>query len=368
MNPRLPQYLIIISGIAVPAVYYILTSFIPALRTPVPGAAVILALLIPPFGILYYYIHRNCEKTLCDMAKLQEQVKWINLILDNSEEMIFVLNEYSQIISFNLAVTSILGITKEDIIGKPFRAVIHNEYASKLRLNELMLLKLKDVFSGSEAEMICSCKNTISNEIFTVTYKMIPIFSGNELDNIIVIGRTMHIDSLTRNYLVRETSEYRLDNDLSQIILFCHRLTRNLEDRVPQNISILMQIALEEILINSIEHGNLEIGYEKKTELKMRNENYWELLIRECNQDYLANRKINVSYYLDNDRVTYSIEDEGNGFNWEQYLENSNDISGNIIKNYHGMGLQIAKNSFEISFNEKGNKITLTKYFNESGE
>jgi len=173
---------------------------------------------------------------------------------------------------------------------------------------------------------------------------------------------------LTRNYLVRESSEYRLDNDLSQIILFCHRLTRNLEDRLPQNVSILLQIALEEILINSIEHGNLEIGYEKKTELKMRTENYWELLIRECNQEYLANRKIHVSYYLDNERVTYTIEDEGKGFNWKWYLENSSDISNDIVKNYHGMGLQIASNSFDISFNETGNIITLTKYFNDGRE
>ncbi|HPJ37901.1 MAG TPA: ATP-binding protein [Spirochaetota bacterium] len=368
MNPRLLQYLIIISGIMVPSVYYVLFTFFPAIRKPAPAAVAVLLILLPALMLLYWYIHKKNGETLRDITKLNEQVKWINLILDNSGELIFVLNEFSQIISFNLAVSAVLGITKEDIIGKPFRAVMHNEYSSKLRLNELMLLKLKDVFSGNEAEMICSCKNIITNEIFTVTYKMIPIFSGNNLDSIIVIGRTMHIDSLTRNYLVRESSEYRLDNDLSQIILFCHRLTRNLEDRLPQNVSILLQIALEEILINSIEHGNLEIGYEKKTELKMRTENYWELLIRECNQEYLANRKIHVSYYLDNERVTYTIEDEGKGFNWKWYLENSSDISNDIVKNYHGMGLQIASNSFDISFNETGNIITLTKYFNDGRE
>lgn len=368
MNPRPLQYLFFISGITVPAVYYILSSLFTPLNNPYMGALTILAVMVPSLGLLYWVTHFKNVETHRDITRLNEQVKWINLILDNSGELIFVLNEYSQIISFNLAATTILGITKEEIIGKPFRTIIHNEYSSKLRLNELMLLKLKDVFSGNETEMICSCKNIISNEIFTVTYKMIPTFSGNELDNIIVIGRIMHIDSLTRDYLVRETSEYLLNNDLSQIILFCHRLTRNLEDRLPQNTSILLQIALEEILINSIEHGNLEIGYEKKTELKMKNENYWELLIRECNQDFLENRKIHVYYYLDNERVTYTIEDEGRGFDWKRYIQGNPDISNEIIRNYHGMGLQIAKNSFDITFNEIGNKITLTKYFDSAGE
>ncbi len=58
------------------------------------------------------------------------------------------------------------------------------------------------------------------------------------------------------------------------------RLTRNLEGKIGHSESLLIQIALQEMLINATEHGNPEIGYETKTKLKRADLNYLEALLQ----------------------------------------------------------------------------------------
>jgi anti-sigma regulatory factor (Ser/Thr protein kinase) len=268
------------------------------------------------------------------------------------------------VLSFNQALTRTLFFSREDIIGHPFRTIIHNDYYSNKRINEKILTRLKEVFSGSETTLICSCRRKDDNEPVTVTFRLIPVMDGTELRNILVIGGPMQPDTLTKNYLVRETSSYVLDNNLSQIFLLCHRLTRNLEDRLPRSTILMAQIGLQEVFMNSIEHGNLEIDYEQKTSLKMQKGNYWEILVSACNQEYLTHRKIHVSYLMDRERVVYTIRDEGKGFDWRGYMNADREvIEKGLLSDYHGVGLQIVKNVFEVAFNEAGNEVTLTRNF-----
>ena len=320
--------------------------------------------IIPGLAVLI--IHRLARHR-ADTASEEksEELKWMSLVYDNTDEIIMVLNQYAQVLSFNQALTRTLFFSREDIIGHPLRAIIHNDYYNNKRINEKILTRLKEVFSGSETTLICSCRRKDDNEPVTVTFRMIPVMEGAELRNILIIGGPMQPDTLTKNYLVRETSNYVLDNNLSQIFLLCHRLTRNLEDRLPKNTILMAQIGLQEVFMNSIEHGNLEIDYEKKTSLKMQKGNYWEILISECNPDFLANRKIHVSYFMDRERVVYTIRDEGKGFDWRRFMNADREvIEKGLLSDYHGVGLQIVKNVFEVGFNDTGNEVTLTRNFN----
>ena len=108
---------------------------------------------------------------------------------------------------------------------------------------------------------------------------------------------------------------------------------------------------------------NLEIDFKTKSLLKKKNGNYWDHVIDRCNKEYLEKRKIKVQYYLSPDHVKYIITDEGKGFEWEHYITTLPD--GNLINNYHGVGLTMLQDIFNVSFNEKGNEITMIKYFNK---
>lgn len=294
-----------------------------------------------------------------------EEYRWFQYAYENNDEIIIILNQYGQILSFNKAFTRTLYYQRNELIGQPFRNLIHPEFSNR-RIQEKFLTKLKEVFEGNETRFICSCKRSGDNEPVSISFRMIPIMEANEVTHILVIGGPLHTDSLTKNYLTSESSNYIIDNNLSIIFLLCHRLTRNLEDRLPKNTILMAQVALQEVFMNAIEHGNLEISYEKKTQLKAQKKNYWELLLRECNKEHLNSRKIYVSYFMDNNRVVYTIRDEGKGFDWKKFLvDESSTVRNDIVKNYHGVGLAIVKSVFKVSYNDVGNEITLIKEFPE---
>ncbi len=366
MKRILTPLLTFIAAAAAPVLYYAGVLLATGRRLPLSEVALLygtVSIALLALTAVRLRMPSGNEQLSADLA---DQLQWTGLLMKYSGEIIILLDEFSQILAFSRTLTDILGYTREEALGKPLRDILYNEYFNKLRLNEIILFKLKEVFSGKEAEFVYSCKQKKNGEIITLTFRMIPMFEKGELSNILIIGTPSQIDTFTRNYLVRESADYVLDNNLSQMLIFCHRLTRNLEERIPKNKLIMAQIALQEIFINSIEHGNLEIGYERKTQLKKMNGNYWELLVKECNQRYLSERKIRVSYHLDMEKVTYVIEDEGKGFDWRGYLASEEDVIQNgLLSTYHGFGLQIAKNCFDISFNEKGNRVTLTRYFEQ---
>lgn len=351
-------------AMAIPPLYCFISSHVLHNSFSTAEFIALMALFVPAWATLFYLLHRENRNLGRVHGELREQMRWMNLVMNHSNELIFILDPFSRILTINTIASETFSRARGEIVGKPLRDILFNEYFDRLRLNEIILFKLKEVFSGNEAELVYTLKQRKRNEILTFVFRMTPIFSGKELEYILVIGRQVQSDSFARNYMVCEASEYRLDNNISQVYIFCHRLTRNLLERLPRNTVMMAQIALQEVLINSIEHGNLEIGYEKKTELRHREGNYWEHLIRECNVDYLKNRKIHVSYRLDNEKVTYVIRDEGAGFDWRSYINRESEIvKSGVFSTYHGFGLQIARSCFDVSFNESGNIVTMTKYF-----
>jgi len=114
---------------------------------------------------------------------------------------------------------------------------------------------------------------------------------------------------------------------------------------------------LSELLINAVEHGNLEISYAEKSRLLA--EQKWEHEV-ECrlNQTKYADRIVSVQFERDENEISIVIKDQGEGFEWQQYLEMSPERSGDS----HGRGIAMAK---LISFNHieylgKGNEVKVT--------
>jgi two-component system, sensor histidine kinase LadS len=349
--------------IAIPAVYYVVSIFFLSGISAI-HLIVILSVFIVLSSLMIILIINKLitNQTKITINKMRGELKWLNLIINNTNEIIMVLNKDTRIMTFNHNLTKLLNYTEEEIIGKPLREILYEEY---LDHNEMIQSKLRDIYSGNETEMICTCKKKNDSEIFEISFRMLPIIDGGDVENILVIGRLHEGDFLTRNYLINESSNYIIDNNLTQIFLLCYRLTRNLEKRFAKSDIFLAQIALQEVLMNAIEHGNLEIDFERKTSLKLKDQNYWKLLISEANKDYLENRKIYVSYYLDAKKVIYTIRDEGRGFDWKKYMSyNESTVEHNMLNIYHGIGLQIVKKIFNISFNARGNEVQLTRYFN----
>jgi len=329
--------------------------------------------VIIPAGILLLFImlHYTYSRVVADRYRtirdaLEKELDYLKIMIGNTDELILILDSFGQIIIYNDALSRALNIKREELTGKPLREIFYlPDMGDNLNYKNIILDKLKEVFTGNEAEIIFPVMVKGSDLTKSIFLKLKPHFEDNELTSIFANGRIMESDFITNSWLLNETSNYIMDNDISKVMVFCYRLTRNLEGKIPSNDILFMQVALHEIIVNAIEHGNLEITYEKKTEFKQRRSNYWEIILRETNENHLKYRKIFLNYSLEKDRVTYTVRDEGKGFDWKKYIHNIDfDGKNEMVKSFHGLGLLMVKNSFdEIHFNDRGNEVELIKYF-----
>jgi len=121
---------------------------------------------------------------------------------------------------------------------------------------------------------------------------------------------------------------------------------------------------ISELLINAIEHGNLEIGYQEKVTLLK--EGIWEKEIKQrLAIPVNMNKVVDVSFQrkvMDNNRVCYQvvIADQGRGFNWRKYIE----LDPRRALDASGRGIAITKKtSFNnLMYNEAGNKVKAVIY------
>ncbi|MCP5362232.1 MAG: ATP-binding protein [Hyphomicrobiales bacterium] len=114
-------------------------------------------------------------------------------------------------------------------------------------------------------------------------------------------------------------------------------------------------IGLMELLVNAVEHGNLEISYEEKGFLKENG--VWEQEIsKRLSFPKYSNRRGRVYYCNSTEYVEVTVTDEGPGFDWQKYLS----VDFKRLSDNHGRGIALSCSiSFDmLQYSEKGNKVT----------
>ena len=101
---------------------------------------------------------------------------------------------------------------------------------------------------------------------------------------------------------------------------------------VPQSGKAVL--GLFELLVNAIEHGNLEIGYNDKTRLVNNHQWLEEIESRSCREAY-RDRVVKVSVNETENDFEYVIEDEGKGFKSKNYLQ----LQTHRAADNHGRGI-----------------------------
>jgi hypothetical protein len=190
-----------------------------------------------------------------------------------------------------------------------------------------------------------------------------------------------NFDVLKNEYKFLEDSEVKSLNqnikkhmaeDLDNIYArFCVGNTINFYIRSPQQISFLakqiakdfqyhektLRLSLSELMMNSLEHGNLRIDSSTKNDM-ISDGSYYDLLsdlIKSNEKQY-----IKVEYKIDYPKQIV-IKDQGSGFNFKDYLSRHNMQENDA---YSGRGIQIAsvelpKNKATFSYAENGNTLII---------
>ena len=116
-------------------------------------------------------------------------------------------------------------------------------------------------------------------------------------------------------------------------------------------------IGLTELMINAVEHGNLNISYDEKSMLII--DNSWEdEVTRRMSLAINKNKQVLIEILRNDHEITFTIADQGHGFDWQYYLATSK----KRIMDNHGRGIALANLlSFDhINYLESGNKVCAT--------
>jgi len=145
-------------------------------------------------------------------------------------------------------------------------------------------------------------------------------------------------------------------NDINRI----YSLSKMLAHFFPDTESCT--IGIYELLLNAVEHGNLGIGYEEKTDLIRSGLWHAEIMRRLALPEY-ADKELNIIIQINEQECRLSISDQGNGFPWRDFIRRAGEDH-----RPNGRGLYIAmQSSFDdLFFNPAGNEVTCVAQYNNA--
>lgn len=166
-------------------------------------------------------------------------------------------------------------------------------------------------------------------------------------------------ESRRQRELKRDVQHYNKSFELAQTLQFsvrtlddAYHLAPFIAQCFPDPERVLLGIS--ELLVNAIEHGNLNISYDEKTILIDKNTWQEEIEFRLIQPEYRT-RSVDVIFKRKDGAHMIQITDEGNGFDWRSYLE----IDPSRATDNHGRGIAQANHlAFDLlRYNDKGNQV-----------
>jgi DNA-binding response OmpR family regulator len=156
--------------------------------------------------------------------------------------------------------------------------------------------------------------------------------------------------------LVREARTLRLGTDLDEIYPVIRELTASAAV-FPFDLEAV-RIGLLEMLTNAIEHGSLGITSAEKR-AALRGGTLRELYARRAAEPPWRDRTVLVEAELTPERLSFRVEDQGDGFDWRA-LPDPGEPEG--LLGISGRGVTVARLCMdELTFSGRGNEVLIAK-------
>jgi len=207
---------------------------------------------------------------------------------------------------------------------------------------------------GSEEILIESLRNGATN------YFKKP-FNFQEITEVIkhILRYRADLDSTQycSPFITEEKKKFVFTTEEADIYPIINQIAINLAILVPAAEILNLKIGMEEILKNAIEHGNLMISAEEKSEA-LEQGVFGKLINSRLQQNCNGRKKIFITAKLDQKAFSVTIRDQGEGFDWKSLPQ----TSGKSLLNFSGRGILLTSIYFdEILYNDRGNEVTLVK-------
>ena len=164
---------------------------------------------------------------------------------------------------------------------------------------------------------------------------------------------------LSNRFFGRVAGIFEIDNDLNAVSCYSNLLVICLSNSgyVDDARKIGLTVALNELILNGIEHGNCRITYEEKSEFLRDNPDIGDLIALRCRDPEIACRKVRLEYTITHTQARFVISDEGKGFNPRVQ---HNPLDRENLTRVHGRGIYMARHFVDsLEYNDAGTSATL---------
>ncbi|MBR1638160.1 MAG: cyclic nucleotide-binding domain-containing protein [Treponema sp.] len=154
-----------------------------------------------------------------------------------------------------------------------------------------------------------------------------------------------------------ERGKFVCDNDPLNARLYTSFLVNYLycSNRIDVHGRYALQTTLQELLANAIEHGNCGISYIEKTQWIENGGDMLDLVNERRNLAENKDKKVHISYTITKKMSTFTIKDEGQGFDWKKQID---DFQPNVLE-AHGRGIVLSMGLVSnLRYNDAGNEVS----------
>ena len=116
-------------------------------------------------------------------------------------------------------------------------------------------------------------------------------------------------------------------------------------------------MGLRELIVNAVEHGNLEIDFDQKSDL-LANGEWQDEIEKRLAAKELGDRIATVRLSRDDVDFTIEITDQGAGFDWRKHLDP--DTAPTHMLHGRGMSLAMVAGFKSIQYRGTGNQVIIT--------
>jgi CheY-like chemotaxis protein len=277
-------------------------------------------------------------------------INFITSILENYNCQIFTANDgHTGLQQYKLV--------KPDIIFCDIEMPVMNgiEMLKKLRVKDRNVIIIMMTGNSKEKYVLEALNSGASNYFKKDDLKKeLPIIVEKYLTVIFEQKKPKEFTDQIESGSIDFVFDNRIEN-LASISLYLASLTRGVLSNEKRS---QITIGLQELLMNAVEHGNLNITYREKTDA-LENNCLEELYNERLTQQNLESRRVRVNFQRVPELVEWSITDEGDGFDISSIPDPCDVVN---LDEMHGRGILISKYQFdELKYSNNGKTVWVMK-------
>ena len=321
-------------------------------------AGMIIMLICFFMGILSDFVRTQKNLQKADEKIKLSEIKY-RILSEGVSSAIFSLSENLTFLSGNERAVQYFAL-QNGLGKKNFFEILNKRNPRSRVVNDLIMDKFKELKeSRQEIAFHASIIDPRTGEPLEYQFNF-RYFEGGQLE---FIGEAFPRAGIGLvDYIDYERIQISIFNYIVLLDDVTARLSGALAKYLDRGEVMMIKMGLQEVLMNAIEHGNLNITFQEKTRAQ-EEDRYIEFIRERQNDPQYKERKVSIDYMLTDKKVQYKISDEGDGFDYSHIMKMVNENHKNNDL-FHGRGILMALSVFDtVKYNAKGNQVLLEKYF-----